>query len=107
MKLESSLSRTLGHATDARLAQILAATLCGALIAAAALRHMLPPDAVLPVLVALLFGSAGVIGLAAIVSGRKTALLDVAGVLTFIGIITAALIEPDKMTRLVAPDNAG
>jgi hypothetical protein len=85
---------------------ILAVILCSTLVAFSAMSSVLARDAVLPALVSLLFGSAAVAGLIAIMRGRNTgaAMFDVAGVLTFVGIVVAVSIEPDQMVRLMAPE---
>ncbi len=82
---------------------MLAMTLGAAVLVGLIIKQTLPVDAVLPALVALSFAAAGTIGLAGILNGRtlRLALLDVAGVLTFVGIFTAVAVEPDQMVRLM------
>jgi hypothetical protein len=67
---------------------------------------ILPPDLVLPVVSTICFVLAGLISLRAAIcrhmpDREPLTYWDVAGVLTFIGICIAALIDPDQMVRLV------
>jgi hypothetical protein len=88
---------------DTRLPLMLAATLCAAVLVTTFVKQTLPIDAVLPALAAVTFAAAAFVGVAGVVSGRgvRLAMFDVAGVLTFVGIFTAAAVEPEQMMRLM------
>ena len=85
----------------------LAATLLGMIAAFVLAQSSLPIDAVLPAMVLLLFLVAGI---AAVMAWSDASRLppghltyrDVSGVLTFVGILLAAAVEPDQLVRLVA-----
>ncbi len=94
-------SRTDHGVTGPQLA--LAGAAAGAFLITAALRDALPGAAVLPALSTLLLTVAAVI---ATLSWRRPSrhrftYLDAAGVLTFIGLCIAALIEPQQMPGLL------
>lgn len=81
-----------------------AVILLAAVIAALGLRQMLPTDAVAPLMVSVLFAGAAVAAGFALLSrlDRSRMLwLDLAGGLTFIGIIISAFIEPDQLANLI------
>jgi hypothetical protein len=83
-----------------------AATLLATLIAAATAQRMVSADALLPVTVTGLFCLAIVVtGIAALSrrdsSARMTG-IDLAGVLTAVGIAASVLIEPDQVVRLIS-----
>ena len=105
MKPEFSASSAMRHEglAEAKLPLMLIATLCVALVVGLVLKHTVPADAVLPALVLLTFLSAGAAGLAGLMSGRsfRQAILDMAGVLTFVGIFAAVAVEPDQMALLM------
>jgi hypothetical protein len=80
------------------------AILLAAVIAALGLRQLVPTDAVAPIMVSLLFaGSAMAAGFALLSRRERPRILwlDLAGGLTFIGIIISAFIEPDQLANLV------
>lgn len=78
------------------------------LIVVVLLRSHLPADALLPATVLALFALAAVSGLAGAASSRpsRAAYLQAAGALTFIGIVVAALVEPDQLVRLVTSERS-
>jgi|EndMetStandDraft_5_1072996.scaffolds.fasta_scaffold303458_2 hypothetical protein len=81
-----------------------AAILLAAAIAALGLRQLVPTDAVAPIMVSVLFaGSAMAAGLALLSRRDRPRILwlDLAGGLTFIGIIISAFIEPDQLANLI------
>lgn len=76
------------------------------LAAYAASNWLVSPDLVIPVVVTLLFVLAGIAALSAWQTSagtdvRRLTYWDVAGALTFIGIVLSALIDPDQMLRFV------
>lgn len=76
-----------------------------ALAAGLGLRTWLPADALAPAAATLIFALAAATACAALLlrrAGRPTAWLDVAGVLTLVGVAVTTLIEPEQMIRLVA-----
>jgi len=88
-----------------RTTQLFAGALFAALIATLGLRSMLPIDALAPAIATLLLAVAAATAGLALFCRRNQARslwLDVAGVLTFVGITVSILIEPDQMVRLLA-----
>ena len=64
---------------------------------------MLPTDALAPAIATLLFAlGAATAGFALLLlrDRARTMWLDLAGLLTFVGIVVSILIEPDQMVRL-------
>ena len=81
-----------------------AAILLAAAIAGLGLRQFVPTDAVAPIMVTLLFAGGAMAAGFALLSRRdqpRTLWLDLAGGLTFIGIIISAFIEPDQLANLI------
>ena len=77
--------------------------LLAALFATLAIRNLVPADALAPAIVTLLFAAGAATAGAAWLcrAGRfRVMWLDLAGSLTFIGVVISALIEPDQMVRL-------
>jgi hypothetical protein len=92
-------------AAAARGKELFAGILLLALIAAAGIRNLVPVDALAPAIVTLLFAVAAVTaGLALLCrrGGLRTMWIDLAGSLTFVGVVLSVLIEPDQMVRLFA-----
>ena len=80
-----------------------AAILLASLIATLGFRRLVPAEAVAPMMVTLLFaGSAVAAGFALLCRRDQPRILwfDLAGGLTFIGIVISVFIEPDQLTRL-------
>lgn len=101
----SQIVRTADRAPPANGKELMAGILLAVLLAALAIRHLVPADALAPAIVTLLFAvSAAMAGAAWLWHpGRsRTMWLDLAGALTFIGIVVSVLIEPDQMVRLFA-----
>lgn len=97
-----------GQKPTARTAQLFAGALFAALIATLGLRSLLPTDALAPAIATLLLAvAAAMAGLALLCrrSQARSLWLDVAGVLTFVGITVSILIEPDQMVRLFTLSN--
>lgn len=91
-----------GAETDAdRGAASVAAILLLAVLAALGLRTILSLDALAPAVASLMFGLAAAVGCVALLLRRSARLLDLAGILTFVGIIVSLTIESDQMTRLM------
>jgi uncharacterized membrane protein HdeD (DUF308 family) len=88
-----------------RTRELLAGMLLGALITTLGLRSILPIDALAPAIATLLFALGAATAGFALLWRRdqaRKAWLDIAGLLTFVGIIVSILIEPDQMVRLFA-----
>ena len=86
-----------------RTTQLFAGALFAALIATLGLRSILPVDALAPAIATLLLAVAAATAGLALLCRRHQARslwLDIAGVLTFVGIAVSILIEPDQMVRL-------
>jgi hypothetical protein len=84
---------------------VLTGALAAVLLVTALFRHTMPNDALLPsVCVSLLILAAAVSAFAWTrpAPNRNFSYWDVAGVLTAIGIVVAAMVEPEQMVRLVA-----
>jgi drug/metabolite transporter (DMT)-like permease len=91
-------------------AVVLGAACLATLAVTAAATRMLSPDAVLPAIATALLALSAVVALIAWQrgSGQQSMLpsyWDVAGLLTFVGICVAALIEPDAMAQLIETSN--
>jgi len=84
--------------------EFLVGMLLGTLISTVGLRNILPADALAPVIATLLFAvGAATAGLALLFlrNQARTAWLNIAGLLTFVGIAVSILIDPDQMVRLL------
>jgi peptidoglycan/LPS O-acetylase OafA/YrhL len=93
------------RAFAARGKEVFAGILLVALIAAVAIRNLVPVDALAPAIVTLLFALAALTGSLALLcrrNGLRTMWIDLAGSLTFVGVVLSVLIEPDQMVRLFA-----
>jgi hypothetical protein len=82
--------------------------LMATLIASLAIRNLVPADALAPAIVTLMF----VVGAAAAGAAWlcragwfRVMWLDLAGSLTFIGVVISVLIEPDQMVSLFTPSD--
>jgi hypothetical protein len=99
----SHIVRTADRASSALGKELMAGVLLAALIATLAIRNLVPPDALAPAIVTLLFAVAAATAGAAWLcqAGRfRIMWLDLAGSLTFIGVVISVLIEPDQLIRL-------
>lgn len=82
--------------------------LLAAVIATLAARQLVPAGAVAPVVVTLLFAGSAVAAALAFLFRRdrlRILWLDVAGGLTFAGIVISVFIEPDQLAGLLAASN--
>lgn len=85
--------------------ELFAATLLGTLAAGLALRAFVSLDALAPIVATLLFAlAASIAGGALIPRNRKNRVLwlDVAGVVTFIGVGISIVMDSEQLLRLVA-----
>ena len=99
----SHIVQTAHRAPPARGKELFAGILLVALIATLAIRNLVPADALAPAIVTLLFAAgAAAAGLALLCQADRFRInwLDLAGSLTFIGIVISVLIEPDQLIRL-------
>ena len=99
----SPFLRAAPRAPSAHGKELMAGVLLAALLAALALRNLVPIDALAPAVVTLLFAVGAVTaGLALLCRAGQLRMMwfDLAGGLTFIGIVLAVLIEPDQLIRL-------
>ena len=104
----SHIVPTSDRATGARGKELFAGILLMSLIATLGIRNMVPADALAPAIVTLLFVVAAMTAGFALICRRdrfRIMWFDLAGSLTFIGVVLSVLIEPDQMVRLFAlPD---
>lgn len=96
-----------GQGSTDRTRELLAAMLLGALITTLGLRTFLPTEALAPAIATLLFAlGATTAGFAFLLRNQaRTTWLNVAGLLTFVGIGVSILIDPDQLVRLLAASN--
>ena len=100
--------RTKGQDNSVRGKELMAGILLVAVIAALGLRNLVPVDALAPAIVTLLFAVGATTAGFALLCRRdrfRTMWFDLAGSLTFIGVVLSVLIEPDQMTRLFTLSN--
>lgn len=100
----SRIAGKQGRESTDRTTELLAVVVFGALITAVGMRNVLPIDALAPAIATLLFAlGAATAGLALLCrrNEARSVWLDIAGVLTFVGVTVSILIEPDQMVRLV------
>jgi hypothetical protein len=99
----SQIARTADRAPPAHGKELMAGILLAALLATLAIRNLVPADALAPAIVTLLFAAgaatAGAAWLCRTYRFRIT-WFDLAGSLTFIGVVISVLIEPDQLIRL-------
>jgi len=101
----SHIVPTSDRATGARGKELFAGILLMALIATLGIRNVVPADALAPAIVTLLFVVAAMTAGFALICRRdrfRIMWFDLAGSLTFIGVVLSVLIEPDQMVRLFA-----
>jgi len=87
----------------ARARVLMAGVLLATLIATLGIRRMVPAEALAPVMVTVLFAtSAAIAGLALACRSERFRIMwfELAGGLTFVGIVISVLIEPDQLSRL-------
>ncbi|UPK05091.1 hypothetical protein [Bradyrhizobium sp. 170] len=101
----SQIVETNPRPPAARGKELFAGILLVALLATVGIRNVVPVDALAPAIVTLLFAVAALTAGFALLCRRdrfRVMWLDLAGSLTFIGIVLSVLIEPDQMVRLFA-----
>jgi len=101
----SHIVPTIDRATGARGKELFACILLAALIATLGIRNVVSADAVAPAVVTLLFAVGAVTTGVALICRRdrfRIMWFDLAGSLTFIGVVLSVLIEPDQLVRLFA-----
>jgi hypothetical protein len=101
----SQIVETNPRPPAARGKELFAGILLVALIATVGVRNLVPADALAPAIVTLLFGVAALTAGFALLCRRdrfRIMWFDLAGSLTFIGVVLSVLIEPDQMLRLFA-----
>jgi hypothetical protein len=101
----SQIVRKSGRETADRGKELIAGILLAVLVATLGIRNAVPADALTPAIVTLLFGTGmAAAGLALFCRRDRFRMLwfDLAGSLTFVGIVISALIEPDQLVRLCA-----
>jgi hypothetical protein len=99
----NQIVQTSDRATSARGKELFAGILIVALVATVGIRNVVPADALAPAIVTLLFVVAAMTAGFALLCRRdrfRIMWLDLAGSLTFIGVVLSVLIEPDQMVRL-------
>jgi len=99
----SPMLRAADRAVSARGKELMAGVLLAALLAALGIRSMMPAEALDPAVVTLLFAvGAATAGLALLCRAGQFRMMwfDLAGSLTFIGVVLSVLIEPDQLIRL-------
>jgi len=100
----SQIDRTSDRAPSARGKELFAGILLVALLATVGIRNVVPVDALAPAIVTLLFAVAALTAGFALLCRRdrfRIMWFDLAGSLTFIGVVLSVLIEPDQMVRLL------
>jgi hypothetical protein len=104
----SQIVRTSDRAPSARGKELFAGILLVALLATVGIRNVVPVDALAPAIVTLLFAVAALTAGFALLCRRdrfRIMWFDLAGSLTFIGVVLSVLIEPDQMVRLFTLSN--
>jgi hypothetical protein len=104
----NQIVRTSDRAPSARGKELFAGILIVSLIATVGIRNVVPADALAPAIVTLLFAVAAVTAGFALLCRRdrfRIMWFDLAGSLTFIGVVLSVLIEPDQMVRLLTFSN--
>ena len=101
----SPIVRTKGQENTTRGKELMAGILLVALIATLGIRNLVPVDALTPAIVTLLFAIGATTAGFALLCRRdrfRTMWFDLAGSLTFIGVVLSVLIEPDQFVGLFA-----
>ena len=99
----SQIVRTADRAPSVHGKELMVGILLAALLASLAIRNLVPADALAPAIVTLLFAvGAATAGAARLCQAGRLRImwLDVAGSLTFIGVVISVLIEPDQLISL-------
>jgi hypothetical protein len=96
----SQIDRIADRALAAPGKELVVGLLLAVLLAALAIRNLVPAEALAPAIVTLLFALAAATAVAAWLCrthGFRILWLDLAGSLTFIGVAISVLIEPDQI----------
>ena len=104
----SQIVQTSDRAPQARGKELFAGILLAALIATVGIRNVVPAEALAPAVVTLLFAIGAVTAGGALICRRdrfRIMWFDLAGSLTFIGVVISVLIEPDQMVSLFTPSD--
>jgi hypothetical protein len=99
----SQIDRAAPRETSVRIKELMAGIMMAALIAGLAIRHLVPPEALAPAVVTMLFAGGAITAGLALVCRRerfRTMWFDLAGSLTFVGVVISVLIEPDQIASL-------
>ena len=99
----NQIVRTNGHDSSARTRELMASILLVTVIVTLGIRQLVPAEAMVPAIVTLLFAGSAVTAGVALACRRdrfRTMWFDLAGGLTFVGIVVSVLIEPDQLIRL-------
>ena len=99
----SQIVRTADRAPSAHGMALMAGVLLAALLATLAIRNLVPADALAPAIVTLLFAAGAATAGAARLCRTdwfRITWFDLAGSLTFIGVVISVVIEPDQLIRL-------
>jgi hypothetical protein len=91
-----------------RTRELVVAMLLGVLITTLGLRSVLPTDALAPAIATLLFAlGATTAGFTLLLlrNQARTTWLNIAGLLTFVGVGVSILIDPDQLVRLLTSSN--
>ena len=89
-------------ASSSDVVPLLALILMAVVALAIGLRAVLSLDALAPVVATLLFMMAAATASVAIFWRKTSRYLDLAGILTFLGVLVSIMIESDQMTRLMS-----
>lgn len=101
----SQIVETTPRTPAARGKELFAGILLVSLLATVGIRNVVPVDALAPAIVTLLFAVAALTAGFALLCRRdryRIMWFDLAGSLTFIGVVLSVLIEPDQFVRLFA-----
>ncbi|MBR1122669.1 hypothetical protein JQ628_14170 [Bradyrhizobium lablabi] len=99
----SQIVRPIRREAPVRGKELMAGILLAALIAGLGMRHLVSPELLAPAVVTMLFAGAAVTAGFALLCHRgqfRTMWFDLAGSLTFIGVVISVLIEPDQIAGL-------
>ncbi|NOJ44255.1 hypothetical protein [Bradyrhizobium australiense] len=99
----SHIVRPTGRAPSAPGKELMAGILLVTLLGALGVRNLVSAEALAPAIVTLLFAVAAATAVIALLSQAermRITWLDLAGSLTFIGVVISVLIEPDQLVRL-------
>ena len=99
----SQIDRAAPRETSVRIKELMAGIMLAALLAGLAIRHLVPPEALAPAVVTMLFAGGAVTAGFALLCRRerfRTMWFDLAGSLTFVGVVISVLIEPDQIASL-------